>query len=188
MKMLERLTSLDILFRVFARIDDLTPSICAALAKAGCIHVALGLESLNPDNLTILGKARQIGKESNVRFAQQVGLTVRGFFMVGLPYDTDANIERDFATAATLGLDEFTVYPLIPYPGTKIGQNPEQFGYTIVHSDFRDYVQIGIKGKTCYSLRHTCFGPEDVERWKQRAEQLLQDGGSHPSRDSKVTV
>jgi len=184
--LLARLSELDTTFRIFARIEDLTPEICRALRDSGCVHVAVGLESLNPDNLSIIGKAGQIGKERHVQAAKDAGLAVRAFFMVGLPYDTDETVEYYFSRVAELPLDEFSVYPMIPYPGTRIARHPQQFGYTIVNTDFRDYVQIGKGKRTCYALRHRNFEPEEVETWHHRVEQTLLDSGMRHSIDSDV--
>jgi len=187
-ELLTELARLDIVFRVFARVEDLTATTCRALHAAGCVHVAVGLESLNPENLRALGKGRQIGHERNVQLAKDAGLVVRAYFMVGLPHDSDASIQRDFTMAASLGLDEFTVYPLIPYPGTKIAQEPERFGYTIVNGDYRDYIQVGLWGRACYALRHRNFGPEDVKRWKLQADEILLSRGLTRSHQSPVAL
>ena len=42
-----------------------------------------------------------------------------------------------------------------------------------------NYMQMGVDGEACYSLSYNnpetgnSFGPEDVKRWKQKAEELL---------------
>lgn len=187
-ELLGHLAELDIVFRIFARVEDLTAETCAALRRAGCIHVAIGLESLDPRNLQAMGKGLQANQADKVRLARASGLAVRAYFMVGLPYDTDEEIDRHFTAAAQLGLDEFSVYPLIPYPGTLLARDPGRFGYTIVNSDFQDYVQIGMNRRACYALRHRNFGPEDVARWKLRAEEILQRGGVVRSADSQLAV
>ena len=184
--LLERLKDLDIVFRVFARVEDLTERTCALLKQAGCVLVSIGLESLNPDNLKMLGKASQAGKEGNVAIARRRGLTTRASFIVGLPYDSDRSIEENFTKAAALGLDEFSVYALIPYPGTAIARDPAKFGYTIVHTDFTDYVQLGKGRRTCCALQHRNFGPHDVRRWKKMAEAVLESGGCNHMKKSEV--
>ena len=184
--LLEGMKGLDIAFRVFARIEDLDDETCRLLKEAGCVHVAVGLESLHPDNLRVLGKAPQIGREENVRIARSHGLTVRASFMVGLPHDSDETIDKYFGKASELGLNEFAVYPLIPYPGTTVWKHPDRFGYTIAHSDFADYVQMGRQGKTCFALEHERFGPDDARRWLKRATAVLEAGGSRHMRDSVV--
>lgn len=186
--LLERLAELRINFRIFARVEELTPETCAALHRAGCVHVSVGLESMDPRNLAQLGKGRQAGHESNVKVARDAGLTVRSFFLVGLPHDSDDNIERCFNEAAKLGLHEATVYPLLPYPGTDIARDPQRFGYEVVDHDFTRYVQIGRGGRSYYPLKHEHFDPVDVERWKHLGEQILEGRGVIASGRSSVTV
>ncbi len=185
-ELLIRMKELDVIFRNFARIEDLHDKQSELLAEAGCVHVSIGLESLYPPNLRILGRASQIGKEENVKVAKEHGLVVRASFMVGLPYDTEETINESFQKAAQLGIDEFAVYPLIPYPGTKIWKNPEKFGYTIVHSNFTDYVQMGRDGRTCFALEHKNFGPDDAKRWLKMATEILKAGGVKHMGESEV--
>jgi anaerobic magnesium-protoporphyrin IX monomethyl ester cyclase len=186
LELLERLAALDVVFRVFARIEDLTPTVCRALRAAGCVHVSVGLESLDPENLRVIGKGRQIGHEENVRAAHEAGLTVRAYFMVGLPHDSDENIELWFSRAASLGAKEFSIYPLIPYPGTRIARDPARWGYQIVDPNFTNYVQIGRGGRSSYALSHFGFGPQDVARWRKTAEDILFAAGLNHARDSRV--
>lgn len=176
----------DITFRIFARIEDLNERNSKLLKEAGCAHISVGLESLHPPNLEIIGKKSQVGHEGNVRIAKSEGLVVRSSFIVGLPFDTDKTIEQSFTKAAQLGLDEFAVYPLIPYPGTVIAKFPERFGYTIVQKDFTDYVQMGKNGRTSFALKHKNFGPEDVGRWLKTATKILTAGGTRHMSESEV--
>jgi anaerobic magnesium-protoporphyrin IX monomethyl ester cyclase len=184
--LLERIKDQDLRFRAFGRLEDLDRKCCRLLAEAGCLHITLGLESLNPDNLKIIGKARQIGLEGNIETAKSFGITVRASFIVGLPFDDSKSIESCFMKAAATGVDEFAVYPLIPYPGTMLWKNPERYGYTITERDSGKYVQIGRGGQTCYALNHKNFSADDVRIWKERAEQILGQAGIRHMRESEV--
>lgn len=183
-ELLVQLKSLNINFRIFARVEDLSPVLCRALNDAGCRHVTIGLESLIPENLRFLGKVSQIGCESNIRHAKQAGLTVRASFMVGLPHDTDDLIVDSFNRAAQLDLDEFAIYPLIPYPGTLIAKTPERFGYRIVDPDFTNYIQMGRTGKTCFALQHERFSSSDVRRWFEMGSEILSSRCKHMSQST----
>lgn len=177
-QLLEGLWELDLRFRIFARLEDLTPGNCAALRRAGCVHVAVGLESLDPENLRVLGKLAQLDHIDNLRAAQNAGLTVRAYFMVGLPHDSDERIDQTADRALALhGIDEFCVYPILPYPGTPIALDPARFGYRIVDEDFTSYVQIGRQRRAGYALAHANFGPRDVQRWRDRLVARLSAGG-----------
>jgi anaerobic magnesium-protoporphyrin IX monomethyl ester cyclase len=185
-EVLAAIAEFNVQFRVFARIEDLTESCCRQLRAAGCSFVSIGLESLEPQNLRMLGRAAQVGHETNVRIARAHGLTVRASFMVGLPFDDDRSIEASFQRAAALGPDEFAVYPLIPYPGTLLWEQPERFGYTIENRDFTSYVQLGRNGGTSFVMQHRNFSPDDVARWRLRAEEILQAGGVRHMHASEV--
>ena len=185
-ELLISMKDLDIKFRIFARIEDLDNRTSELLKEAGCVHVNIGLESLNPRNLRILGKASQIGKEGNVQIAKGCGLVVRSSFMVGLPYDNDQTITESFQRAAELGLDEFAIYPLIPYPGTLIWKNPERFGYTITNRDFTQYVQMGKDGEAGYFLKHKNFTPEDVRKWFKMSTRMFKEKGVLHMSESRV--
>jgi len=185
-ELLLKLRAFDIKFRIFARVEDLDEVTCKLLKEAGCVHVTIGLESLNRDNLRIIGKARQAGFESNVKIAKAHGLIVRASFMVGLPFDNEKTVDESFTQATQLGLDEFAVYPLIPYPGTLIWKHPKKFGYTIVNTDFTEYVQMGRGGKACFALQHKNFTPADVENWLRAGTQLLIQAGVKHMSDSQI--
>jgi anaerobic magnesium-protoporphyrin IX monomethyl ester cyclase len=187
-ELLLRMRQLGIDFRVFAKLEDLDIKICGLLKSAGCVHVSIGLESLNPDNLRIIGKSEQIGKEQHIRIAKENGLIVRASFMVGLPYDSDRTIDHYFREAAQIGIDEFAIYPLIPYPGTALAKSPERFGYEIINTDFTQYIQMGKSRKTCYALRHKNFSPEDVQRWLNTATEILEINGTVHMSHSEIAT
>ncbi|MBU2644408.1 radical SAM protein, partial [bacterium] len=187
-KLLLELKDCGITFRIFCRVDDLDEEKCRLLKEAGCVHISLGLESLTVDNLRFLGKKQQIAREGNIRIAKDCGLTVRASFMVGLPYDNDISIENSFRRAAGLGIDEFAIYPLIPYPGSPIWKQPGKYEYSIIDTDFTHYVQMGKNGRTCTALKHKNFEAHDVKRWLMQATQIMKDGGISHMSDSKIAT
>ncbi len=186
LKFLERIKQEEIQFRIFARTQDLSSEVCRALVDAGCIHISVGLESLNPQNLRVLGKGGQAGEEERLYFAREAGLKIRAYFIVGLPYDNEQSITEEFQRAAELPIDEFSIYPLIPYPGTAFYEHPGRFGYRIIQKDWSRYIQIGQGGDSSFALEHENFGPEEVRRWRTRAESLLSLAGARHSRESEV--
>lgn len=172
--LLIKIKKLNISYRIFARVEDLNKRNCYMLAKSGCKHISAGIESLNPDNLKMLGKISQYGlEEKNLRNAKEQGIIIRAFFIVGLPFDTDKTVIEYFEKASQLPFDEFSIYPLIPYPGTEIAKYPEKFGYQIIEPDFTKYVQIGKNKTTCFALRHKNFTENDVKRWYNYVEKIF---------------
>lgn len=186
-QLLSQISTLDINYRIFARIGDLTRDNCRLLKESGCRHISVGLESLNPDNLKILGKYRQIGLETaHLENVNRYGMTARVYFMMGLPFDNDDTVEKYFQKAAKLPFQEYSLYPLIPYPGTGIRENPGKFGYKIIDNDFTHYVQIGKGGSTCFALEHKNFTPGKVKEWFKMVTKLMQGAGKRHTRESTV--
>jgi len=188
-ELLSEIKNLDISYRIFARIEDLTENNCRLLAKSGCRHISVGLESLNPDNLRILGKHTQSGlEEEHLYNAKKCEMIIRVYFMLGLPYDSDETIIKYFEKASKLPFDEFSIYPLIPYPGTRIAKEPEKFGYEIIDKDFTHYIQIGKNKATTYALRHRNFIEHDVKRWYNYVEELLLSSNKLLQSQSKIAI
>ena len=169
----------NISYRIFSRLEHLTPSTVALLAASGCKLISVGIESLNPKNLRFLRKASVLRCLANLENTHRYGIPVRASFMVGLPYDTDASIERYFAEAYNLPFSEYAIYALLPYPGTPLWEQPARYGYEIIDRDFTRYVQMGIGRKTAFVLKHTdpetgyTFLPADMERWHSMANAIF---------------
>jgi anaerobic magnesium-protoporphyrin IX monomethyl ester cyclase len=168
------LKKLNIKYRAFAHIKDLTDETCKILADSGCQHIAIGIESMYPKNLKFLRKNTDVEiVDKNLQNVRRYGMISRVYFIVGLPFDTDETIEKYMTIASYLPFDEFVVYPLISYPGTEIWKHPEKYGYTIIDKDFSHYYQIGVGRSTCYVLQHKNFTEKDVERWVNYTNNLL---------------
>lgn len=184
-KFLRELKTLNIKYRIFARIEQLNDETCKLLAESGCQHIAIGLESLNPDNLKFLRKNTNVEiMDINLRNVRRHGMMSRIYFIVGLPSDNDETIEKYFFMASLLTFDEWTCYPLLPYPGTEIWEHPEQFGYSIIDRDSTLYYQILKNKKTCYVLDHKNFTHKDVERWLNYVNDLLENRGKTHTEES----
>ncbi len=185
--LLDQLGTLGIGYRIFARIEDLTEDHCRRLSESGCCHISVGLESLNSDNLKGLGKDSQIGLENHhLHNIKKNGMTARVYFMIGLPFDNDDTVGVYFEKASRLPFDEYSLYPLIPYPGTRVWDEPGAFGYEIVDRDFTHYVQIGKGGGTCFALKHKNFTPRKVRQWFNQVAQIMAEAGKKHVKESKV--
>jgi len=176
---LKELTSeikkLNIKYRIFAHIRDLTDETCKLLSESGCVHISIGIESMNSDNLKFLRKNTNVEiVDVNLRNVKRYGMISRVYFILGLPHDTNETIEKYFFIASLLPFDEYAIYPLLPYPGTEIYKHPEKYGYTIIEKDWTKYYQIGENRSTCFSLDHTNFTHKDVERWLKYVYNLFE--------------
>lgn len=110
------------------------------LKKAGLKRTAFGVESGDPDILMSIDKRidhdtiRQAFKN-----AKKVGLETIGFFIIGLPGETEESMERtiQFAIEVDPMIANFSM--MTPYPGTKVYEIVKRKGRMLVH-DWDDYV------------------------------------------------
>jgi len=117
------------------RVDTLDDELLATMKRSGCYMLALGIESASQE---ILDRAR---KKLNldivpdtVKRMRTHGILSMGFFIVGLPGETEETARKSIDFAKRINLDFVKFTHFVPLPGTEIfdeltgaGYNPEEF-------------------------------------------------------------
>jgi anaerobic magnesium-protoporphyrin IX monomethyl ester cyclase len=141
-----------------------TKALLARLKKAGLKRTAFGVESGDPDILLSIDKKidhdtiRQAFKN-----AKEVGLETIGFFIIGLPGETEETMERTIKFACELDPLIANFSMMTPYPGTKVYEIAKQQGRLLL-DDWEDY--IFFDGRARYELGD--MTAELIERkWKE---------------------
>lgn len=129
---------LDIRWQCLARVDRVTPELLRRMAAAGCRQIHYGIESGNQEILERVGKRITLEQvRQAVRWTAEAGIRSKGYFMLGLPGDTEETMEQTIQFAASLDLDDAMFSLTTPFPGTRLWEelvvrNPE----TQYNSDF----------------------------------------------------
>jgi radical SAM superfamily enzyme YgiQ (UPF0313 family) len=91
------------------------------MAKSGCWMIAWGIESGAPAILRRANKGIDPeGVERALRMAKRAGIRNYGYFIIGLPGETEATIDQTIAFSKTLPLDFALFHIAVPYPGTPL--------------------------------------------------------------------
>ena len=91
------------------------------MAEANCYEIAVGVESGSPKVLKQIGKGTTVEKiKKSVEWAKKAGILVRGYFILGMPDETEEDIRLTARLAEELDLDEYGFTILCPYPGTQM--------------------------------------------------------------------
>ncbi|MHC4183568.1 MAG: B12-binding domain-containing radical SAM protein [Planctomycetota bacterium] len=91
------------------------------MAEAGCYEIAVGVESGSPKILKQIGKGTSVNTIKRcVAWAKKAGILVRGYFIIGMPDETDEDLRLTEQLADELELDEYGFSLLCPYPGTQM--------------------------------------------------------------------
>src|SRR5512138_1721149 len=104
------------------RVDSVGVDHLALMAKARCDMLAYGVEAGSQKTLDRLGKKQTLAQvEHAVAEAKKHGITrVHGFFVIGCPGETAAEVRETFRFAARLELDTFGFNRLAVYRGTPL--------------------------------------------------------------------
>lgn len=117
------------------RANLVTKKSLLALKRAGCWEICFGVESGSPAVLKTIKKGIVLADVRRaVRLARSCGLESRGFFMLGLPGDTEATMQQTIDFAKDLSLPMAQFYITTPYPGTELDQKAEKWGRIDRHS------------------------------------------------------
>jgi radical SAM superfamily enzyme YgiQ (UPF0313 family) len=90
-------------------------------AEAGCTQVFIGMESVNPQNLKAEGKPQNKVEEYRdiVREWHDAGILVQTGYIIGLPFDTKEQIQRDIQHLMDeIQPDVGSFFMLTPLPGS----------------------------------------------------------------------
>jgi anaerobic magnesium-protoporphyrin IX monomethyl ester cyclase len=98
-------------------VDDAT---IAAMKRAGCYAISIGIESGNNEMLKLLRKNITIEQAlSACRTIRRHGIEVRAFFIIGFPLETEETL-RDTVEAMKRAECDTVVFSIFtPYPGTE---------------------------------------------------------------------
>ena len=174
------LTSENIVYRCFARVNTFSLEMAELLKASGCVHASFGVESGSPK---ILGdhamNKRQTPQQIQkaLENAHKVGIRSRVFLIVGFPGETDETIEETLTLMKHCPWDEVSVYPLIAYPGTPLHDHPEKYGIVDIDRNYADYLQIGRNFKAGFTVRTNMFDEHQVRQWRDYVmNELLANG------------
>ena len=102
-----------------SRVDRMSLADIDLMRDAGCERVYFGLESGSNEILRVMNKKATVeAAEETVHRFSHSGIKTAGFFIVGYPGETYESVERTFAWALSLPLDEISFAVPYPLPGT----------------------------------------------------------------------
>jgi len=102
-----------------SRVDYVDEEMLKLMGQAGCWLISWGIESGSEQVLRHARKGAYPDKaERALRWAKQAGIANWGYFIIGLPTETEATIRQTIDFAKKLPLDIALFHVAAPYPGT----------------------------------------------------------------------
>jgi radical SAM superfamily enzyme YgiQ (UPF0313 family) len=102
-----------------SRVDFVDQEMLDLMAKAGCWYIAWGLESGNKEILAHARKGVDPDRaRTSLQMSRNAGIKNWGYFIIGLPGETETTIKETIAFAKSVPLDIALFHIAAPYPGT----------------------------------------------------------------------
>jgi radical SAM superfamily enzyme YgiQ (UPF0313 family) len=148
-----------------SRVDYVDEELLALMGKAGCWMIAWGIESGNYEILKHAHKGADPAKAQRVlTWSRQAGIMNWGYFIIGLPGETEETIQQTIAFSKKLPLDIALFHIAAPYPGTP-------FFFEVVENGwFRPgtkWEEVDMDRSTVLDYPH--LRAERLEYWQKRA-------------------
>ena len=148
-----------------SRTDYVDEEMLQLMARAGCWMITWGIESGNAEILKRAHKGTDPAKaERALRWARQAGIKNWGYFIIGLPGETEETIQQTIAFSKKLPLDIALFHIAAPYPGTP-------FFFEVVENGwFRPgtrWEEVDMERSTV--LDYPNLPAERLEYWQKRA-------------------
>jgi len=99
------------------RADTITPDLLKLMKKSGCYYIALGFESGNQEILNNINKETNLATLRNAaEMAEKQGIMTQGFFIFGLPGETEKTISEtiNFSKKISLSRAQFLLLDVLP--------------------------------------------------------------------------
>ncbi len=110
---------IDIHWTSNSRVDFVDEEMLQLMGKAGCRLISWGIESGNEQILKHARKGAYPEKaERALKWAKKAGIMNWGYFIIGLPGETEETIRQTIDFAKKLPLDIALFHVAAPYPGT----------------------------------------------------------------------
>lgn len=136
------------------RPDRLDDEMLAAMKEAGFYHMGFGVEVGSNEALKRIKKNLTMEEiEAKIRMVKRHGMSTAGFFIIGFPFETEADIAQTVLIPDRLGLDLASFGNFTPLPGTELFEELVRAGEIT-----SDYLPSFASGKVTYVPRALSAG------------------------------
>lgn len=127
-----------ICFHISARANLINDEIVSLLKRMNVWSINIGFESGSEKVLNYLkGDSVTIEDNTNaINLLSRAGIIIGGSFIIGSPIETKENVLETYNFIKKYKIDNFAVFTLTPYPGTKTWDYALEHGLVSEHMDF----------------------------------------------------
>jgi len=155
------------IWSAFVRVDTLSEDILRHMKRAGCVSVAFGVESGNPEMLKRIKKGITIEQARQAALlCRKAGIRPHASFIVGLPGETPDTLNDSLTLVRDMDI-EHGFHFLAPFPGTTVREQIAGFDLEILTGDWSKY------DANSAIVRTKDLSPADMEAFVETAYQPI---------------
>lgn len=132
--------NLNMRWSCLTRLDRLEENLLRLMKQAGCIGIAMGVESGSQKVLDSIKKDITLEKIfEGQRIINKVGIPWDAFIMLGMPYETKEDMHATLRLMKKLKCRSIILSVFTPYPGTELYQVTKEMGLLSETTDWEKY-------------------------------------------------
>jgi len=172
-ELLKELKHQDIVWKAEVNSKNIDMEIARLMASAGCIDVAIGIESGSQKILNNVNKQTTIAQHTKaVKILRTVGIKTRAYLIVGLPGESWDTIIETKNWLLSARPDSMGIGIFCPYPGSDIYNNPDKYDIKIWTHNKKDLWFRGKEGKQNCFVSTSNLTREDIIEAKKSLEEV----------------
>lgn len=132
---------LNIIWMCQSRVDIIDEKRIRMMKEAGCHSIQFGVESGDERILQTMSKGITLDQTRQAfSLCRKFGITTNGFFIIGMPGETEQTVLKTIEFAKELKCDVAAFSLPMPHPGTKLGEAIRSNGTVLTEWDLFDDV------------------------------------------------
>ena len=149
------------------------------MKKSGCVEVGMGVESGSDKILATINKGETTDTiKKAIKLLKRGGIRVKGFFIVGLPGESETTILEtvNFLTEVDLDDADFSIFT--PYKGSEIYENRLKYDIFWDNLELQQLWYKGKKGEYQSLVSTSHLSKEEIVTFRDKLEEGFKNGRS----------
>lgn len=158
-------------------VNTLDEEVIDSLVKAGMVRIGLAIESGAPEIRKCMGKQLSQNKIFEVVeiFKKHPSVKVRGFFIIGIPEETNDTLTETYDMIKRININSPEVNILIPFQGTKIFDQALRDNLFIDKINFKDLwkTPISFTNNNTFYIKPYSMTLNELNNWRLKFNNLV---------------
>lgn len=172
----------DMIWRCFLRSDIINNQggydYLKELRDGGLVEIFVGVESASNEIKNNIHKKTTIEQDSNiVQWCKELGIRCKTSFILGLPGESQQSIQATLDWILEYRPDRVQVGRLIPFPGTPLTKNPQDYDLIVEHNIDDDWFYMGHNEETHSFVGTSHLTSAQIDTEWHRINKMLEEEG-----------